>query len=102
MDSSKRFAVLAWQGEPAMTINIGEECAHNEIQLLYTKVSFFSFSLQKDEWYMVPAPVKRREEIGILPSWALWFRLLTLLVLYYYTGRKKMHLPQQPEPFLRK
>ena len=57
-----------------MTINIGEECAHNEIQLLYTESHSF-FSLQKDEWYMVPAPVKRREEIGILPSWALWFRL---------------------------
>ena len=54
------------QGELAMTINIGEECAHNEIQLLYTESHSF-FSLQKDEWYMVPALVKRREEIRILP-----------------------------------
>ena len=74
-----RICSVGQQGELAMTINIGEECAHNEIQLLYTKVSFFflrpSYKRMSGIWFQLQSKDVRRSGSLLLPSWALWFRL---------------------------
>ena len=85
LNSCKRSGQLCLQctcqqGELAMTINIGEECAHNEIQLLYTSLILFlpllvySYKRMSGIWFQPQSKDVRRSG-SCLASWALWFSL---------------------------
>ena len=57
-----KICSVGQQGELAMTINIGEECAHNEIQLLYTKSHSFPFPYKRMSgiWFQLQSKDVRR------------------------------------------